>query len=582
MATKDKDIFGPWHPGLTSTIPKHLMPQVTLYDPRHSFVTWEEAKNLSDVTGLKPQELAVTKPERLALHSVLIRVTSSLWVPDGPNYADLGINLRRMASNIYQGFVVPHMGKVHAAYDAVKTEAAAQIDGLLERKVFGEEEAPPEPKNGLLSRLMGRSRKADTPAPADKTTKALKVVHSWRNESNEDIASASKRAIARTLGSVLNKRGSLMVEQDTVAKVALGLVMNRLGSAAVGRCVEDLFAEGVKAKNYRRLPPQSEPVVLNAKGASASGKSTIRNAQRRIAEGLGLDWKDFAIISPDYWRKALLDYDSLGDDYKYAAMMTGHELEVIDRKLDILMAVRGKHGAVPHMLIDRFRFDSFQSGGGLNEDSRLLTRFGSKVYLFFLITPPAETVKRAWLRGLDTGRYKAVDDLLFHNIEAYSGMPDLFFSWAAAKDRWIHFEFLDNSVPLGQTPRSIAFGRNGHLVIADIDRFCDIERFRHVNVDAEGPDDVIEKSRTTDQAMAIVRRACAELPAVDILSDRTNKPVAQARDGKVLINTELLPKHIPADAFGKSFELSGDLGEIPADLWSEIIGSSFLQSLEQS
>ena len=70
------------------------MPRVTLFDARHSYVGWDEARELSEATGLKPQELAITRPERLALHSVLIRVTSQLYVPDGPNYADLGISLR--------------------------------------------------------------------------------------------------------------------------------------------------------------------------------------------------------------------------------------------------------------------------------------------------------------------------------------------------------------------------------------------------------------------------------------------------------------------------------------------------------
>ena len=33
------------------------------------------------------------------------------------------------------------------------------------------------------------------------------------------------------------------------------------------------------------------------------------------------------------------------------------------------------------------------------------------------------TVELAKKRGLQVGRYKAVDDLLAHNVEAYTGMP---------------------------------------------------------------------------------------------------------------------------------------------------------------
>jgi hypothetical protein len=89
------------------------------------------------------------------------------------------------------------------------------------------------------------------------------------------------------------------------------------------------------------------------------------------------------------------------------------------------MANRAAEGEMPHLLIDRFRFDSLVPN--LEEgSSRLLTRFGDLVYMFFMITPPEMTVERAWTRGLKVGRYKAVDDILAQNVEAYAGMPELF------------------------------------------------------------------------------------------------------------------------------------------------------------
>ena len=168
---------------------------------------------------------------------------------------------------------------------------------------------------------------------------------------------------------------------------------------------------------------------MNVKGASASGKSTMRPRQKMLAGKLNFPWDDFALISPDIWRKFLLDYATLGAAYKYAGTLTGHEVEIIDRKLDDRMADRAARGEMPHLLIDRFRFDSFVPN--LEEgSSRLLTRFGDLVYMFFMITPPEMTVERAWTRGLKLGRYKAVEDLLAHNVEAYAGMPELFFTWA--------------------------------------------------------------------------------------------------------------------------------------------------------
>ena len=131
------------------------------------------------------------------------------------------------------------------------------------------------------------------------------------------------------------------------------------------------------------------------------------------------------------------------------------------------MADRAANGKMPHLLIDRFRFDSFVPN--LEEGSRrLLTRFGALVYMFFMITPPEMTVERAWTRGLKVGRYKAVEDILAQNVEAYSGMPELFFMWALIGSKRVHYEFLDNSVADGCPPRTAAFGWNGEMTILDI------------------------------------------------------------------------------------------------------------------
>lgn len=546
------------------------MPRVTLFDPRHSFVTWHEAKELSDAVGLPPKDLAITRPERLAFHSVLIRVTSQLYVPDGPNYADLGISLRHMSAELYQGFILPNMAEVRAAFDAVEIVARQEIEALLDQHIYNPADLTVQEPAGLL-----RWFKSATPKPAktDPTERALALSMTWKDQRNADIPSASRRAVARTLAAILNMRGRLVLEADVVAKVAVGLVLNRLGSAAVGEAVEPLFNAGVAALGYRVLPPQAEPVVLNAKGASASGKSTIRAAQRAIAERQGYEWQDFAIISPDYWRKALIDYEGLGTDYKYAAMLCGQELEVIDRKLDILMAVKGREGTVPHMLIDRFRFDSFQRDRVRAEDSTLLTRFGTRIFLFFLITPPAATVERAWSRALETGRYKAVDDLLYHNIEAYSGMPDLFLRWATQQGKWVHYEFLDNSVDKGAPPRCIAYGDNGRLVVKDLDRFCDIERFRAINVDATRPDDVFTHVLPETDAMAVLRRAMAELKEVVVLVPGSDAVFARSVEGRVTLDASRLPDGVTPDAFGSHILSDKALGTEPPANDATIIGA---------
>jgi hypothetical protein len=221
----------------------------------------------------------------------------------------------------------------------------------------------------------------------------------------------------------------------------------------------------------------------------------LRPLQRKLAGEIGVNWSDFALISPDIWRKYLLDYGTLGDAYKYAGSLTGRELALIDHKLDRYMARKAERGRMSHLLIDRFRFDSFAPDSD-EAGSNLLTRFGNLVYMFFMITPPHETVERSWKRGLEVGRYKAVDDLLAHNIEAYTGMPELFFTWALRENKQVHYEFLDNSVPFGEQPRTIAFGWNGEMNILDVKAMLDIDRYRKIDVNAARPAEVYADGQT--------------------------------------------------------------------------------------
>jgi len=68
--------------------------------PENVFAGVERVKELHDLTGLDFSEMVCFRPERLALHELLIRVTADLWVSDGSRYEDLGINFRSMIATI--------------------------------------------------------------------------------------------------------------------------------------------------------------------------------------------------------------------------------------------------------------------------------------------------------------------------------------------------------------------------------------------------------------------------------------------------------------------------------------------------
>ncbi|PCI05232.1 MAG: hypothetical protein COB78_01040 [Hyphomicrobiales bacterium] len=484
---KRKPAYDAWHPGLESEIPGDLLPLVTLFRPENSHISYREARELKQICGMAEEELILFRVERLVVHELLIRVTADLSIPDGPNYEDLGINLRSMVTVIFDGYVKPQMAVVSAVYDSVRNEAESFIDQQLSALIFKRvQKEPAKERTSFFSRLFGGSSSKKNTSTITELPE-IEAIELWQEQlktCENPLEKACLSGLIKIVGSITGHRGRIIADKELITRLAANLVCNNYGSEKIGEALAPMMAKAIAAEKYRPLPVQEKPVVLNVKGASASGKSTIRPQQRLLAENFGVPWEDFALISPDYWRKHLLDYDSLGDDYKYVAMLTGQELEIIDKKLDRYMAQKASRGLMSHLLIDRFRFDSFSLD---SDGSKLLSRFGDRIFMFFMVTPPAETVERAWLRGIKTGRYKAVDDLLYHNVEAFTGMPELFFSWISTVDKRIHFEFLDNDVALGEVPKTSAFGWNNKMTILDVKVMIDIERYRKVNVDAKTP-----------------------------------------------------------------------------------------------
>jgi hypothetical protein len=199
------------------------------------------------------------------------------------------------------------------------------------------------------------------------------------------------------------------------------------------------------------------------------------------------------------------------------------------------MSYKGEIDQLPHLLIDRFRFDSFAQEPDEEDGSRLLTRFGSDVFMFFMITPPEATIERAWTRGERFGRYKAVDDLLAHNVEAYSGIPGLFFTWALRQDKRVHFEFLDNSVAQSHRPRTVAFGLNGGMNILDLTCLLDIDRYRNINIEAQTPAAIYAgpSSRSVAKNPEFLRQCLRRIPTIIFAEQQTGQIYARIVNGKL-------------------------------------------------
>jgi hypothetical protein len=525
-----------WNPGLESKLPRVYLPFSTIFRTENVSTSIDEAHELSDYCGLPVQDIVAFRADRLAVHELLIRVTASIAVPDGADYEDLGNNFRAIASTILNKYILPHRDKLTQVLERLRGEASVAIGKELAASVF----ANPLPtvkgdREGRWGGLFGFGNPKQRPAVHAQTAdqREQRIISEWSKKAETAEAHLDRScfaALSRIATAIMSRRGRLLGDKELLTKLAATYVCNDYGSELIGEAIVPYFLDAAAREGYRLLSPKAKPVVMNTKGASASGKSTMRPLQKNLAKKLGQPWEDFAVISPDIWRKFLLDYGALGGAYKYAAMMTGHELEIVDRKLDRHMAIKAARGEMPHLLIDRFRFDSFVPDA--LESSRLLTRFGELVYMFFMITPPEMTVERAWKRGLQVGRYKAVEDLLAHNVEAYTGMPELFFTWALNTRRRVHYEFLDNSVDEGRPPRTVAYGWNREMTILDIKRMLDIDRFRKINIYARRPDEVyFDKELPAERNVGFLKRCVRLIPIINFADYETGRVYARLEHG---------------------------------------------------
>jgi hypothetical protein len=524
-------VYTAWNPGLESELPRVYLPLSTFFRTENVSTSVDEAHELSDYCGLPVQDIVAFRADRLAVHELLILVTAGIAVPDGADYEDLGNNFRAIASTILNKYILPHRDRLAQILERLRGEASAVIGKELTASLFAMKGEREGRRGGLFSFGPPKQRPAAPMQTVEQREQWIISEWSIKAETAETrLERSCFAALSKIATSIMSQRGRLLGGKELLTKLAATCVCNDYGSEVIGEAIVPYFLEAAAREGYRLLAPKAKPVVMNIKGASASGKSTMRPLQKNLAKKLGQPWEDFAVISPDIWRKFLLNYSVLGGAYKYAAMMTGYELEIVDKKLDRHMAMKAARGEMPHLLIDRFRFDSFAPDA--SGSSRLLTRFGELVYMFFMITPPEMTVERAWKRGLQVGRYKAVEDLMAHNVEAYTGMPELFFTWALDTRRRVHYEFLDNSVEEGHPPRTVAYGWNREMTILDIKRMLDIDRFRKINIHARGPDEVyFDKELPAERNVGFMKRCVRLIPTINFADYETGRVYARLEHG---------------------------------------------------
>ena len=418
-----------------------------------------------------------------------------------------------------------------------------QIETLIDKEIsetlFAGPKKAPTPKR-FWSFFKSKKTRTETPAES-LVEKEFRVIASFKEKglkATDRQSSATYRSLYRVLGAIANKRGFLGRDRELLVELCTRHACNFLGGRLIGKIVHNLILQAISDQGYQLTPEAENSILISLKGTSAAGKSSLRPRLLETMNELGLVNGKYGTISPDIWRRLLLDYDSLHDAYKYAGRLTSYEVNIIDSKLD--QYIRGKaqkRQAIPHLMVDRFRFDSFASDKVSRVLHKTYVKYIDTMYMYFVIIPPEATVERGWKRGLDRGRYKSVEDFLGHSVEAYEGIPKLLFKYLSNSNPRYVFEFLNNDVPFGSYPLPIARGSQSHMDIFDPMGFVNIVRYQKINVLARNKDEVYEQSERfkVGKNLDFLNQCIARLEHIRFIDPDSNLEYIQVNKGRLLV-----------------------------------------------
>jgi len=534
----DSEQWNAWNPGVRPGIPAEFRTLESIVRTESIFGDADDIIEVSRLTGLPLAEVTPFRPRRLALHELIIRVTADLAVAEGNDQETLGLNFRRMVKTIWDNHVESRMEVIEQIYTDLRSQVEGAVRKILADTLFQAEPESP-PRRFPFSLYEWRSRKKSTPHKLTAEDAEQHCVAGYKAaglSGSDPLQQAIYQSLYRVLGALLATRGYIGSDSGFLEKTVADHVCNRYGSQLIGAEIARLMATAIDQEQYIRVRAQPAPVMFSLKGTSAAGKSSLRSMLKQFIGDQKIAAEGYATISPDIWRKFLLDYDALGAATKYAGYLTSREVAMIDGKLDRYIQEQAERNrAIPHLVIDRFRFDSFSSKHVPRILDATYAKYVETVYMYFVVTPPEETVERGWRRALDCGRYKAVEDFLGHCVEAYTGMPLILFRWLAHPRPDYRYVFLDNRVPKGTFPEVCAHGNRDAMIIHDPRIFINVERYKKINVFATSPDEVYHRpaEMTVANNMGFLKECIRKIPDVRFIGRTDEAPCLHTIRGKL-------------------------------------------------
>ena len=126
-------------------------------------------------------------------------------------------------------------------------------------------------------------------------------------------------------------------------------------------------------------------------------------------------------------------------------------------------------------------------------------------------------------------------------------MPKILFKWLSYDRPLFRYEILDNSVPKGTYPKTIAFGTQNEINIMDCTVFIDIERYQKINIRAKQPREVYpsESILSVENNIGFLKQCMKKIPKVNFVDQLTGITYLEVRNGVFsIVDIQLLEEKL--------------------------------------
>src|SRR5206468_9340975 len=118
---------------------------------------------------------------------------------------------------------------------------------------------------------------------------------------------------------------------------------------------------------------------------------------------------------------------------------------------------------------------------------------------------------------------------------AYTGMQNILFGRMLSPNLRVHYEFLDNDVPRGEVPLTVAFGWSGEMNILDVKHMLDICRYQKININAKNRSEVYpaERVMAPENNLEFLARCVTRFPELNLAERETGRIYARFVAGRL-------------------------------------------------